>query len=156
MLNGHHNFEQEHGLELVSYIYGELSDDRRSAFESHLQACDECVLELANYSDARLGVIEWRREDFDHLATPEVVITESQPEYVHAGGRRGLAAVLDSIFRLPIFAQAGLGLAAAALAIAMVYFAGFTPAGSDNLASNSSLVVQAPAHIEDPVRSVPE
>src|SRR5947208_6760894 len=38
----------------------------------------------------------------------------------------------------------------------MVYFAGFTPIGSDNLASNSGLQLQAPAHIEDPVRNAPE
>src|SRR3954453_9051801 len=122
MLNGHHNSEKEYGLELVSYIYGELSDDRRSSFESHLEACDACVLELANYSDARLGVIEWRREDFDHLLTPAIVIPETKPVFAKADGPHSFAGILESIFRLPLFAQAGLGFASAALLVGAIYF----------------------------------
>ena len=76
MLDKFHNSDSEHGIDLVAYIYGEMDDAARDRFETHLAGCDKCAFELGSYADARLGVIEWRRNDFETLAlqpaeTPE-------------------------------------------------------------------------------------
>jgi hypothetical protein len=60
--------------ELVAYLYGELAAAEQSAFEDHLATCDVCTAEFAELSLARLGVYEWRRDEFAELATPPIVI----------------------------------------------------------------------------------
>jgi hypothetical protein len=139
-LNGHHDFGGGHGEELVSYIYGELDPPRRDAFESHLSGCDECAVELASFSEARLGVIEWRREDFEHLATPEIGIpyeTVTSTELVP--GRNGLFAdVLTAIRGLSALSKIGVAFAAACLAVGIAYFAAFTPKQNVEVASKAS------------------
>lgn len=127
MLNGYHNTNGSHGNELVAYIYGELDETSRNAFELHLAGCDECAIELAAMSDARLGVVEWRRTDFEHLATPEIVIPVDRPVVGNASKPRRtplFAGLVESLLSSPLFGRAGIGLAAAALLIGVIYFAG--------------------------------
>lgn len=126
MRNGDQNLSNDHGFEFLSYIYSELDETARNSFEEHLVGCDDCTLELAAYSDARLGVIEWRREDFDHLESPAIVIpwareTESaEPAYVQGGA---FSRFIEAVGSFPIFAKAGIGLTVAALAFGIFYFA---------------------------------
>ena len=37
----------------------------------------ECAIELGAFADARLSIIKWRRNDFEHLATPANDSSES-------------------------------------------------------------------------------
>src|SRR5437870_1692493 len=113
MLDRSHNSNGSHGTELVSYIYGELDERSQSAFESHLSECVDCAMELAAVSDARLGVIEWRRNDFDHLATPEFVIPEAAPIRSVAEPKKVgfFARLTEAIFSLPLFVKTGVALA---------------------------------------------
>ena len=138
MRDGSNNFNNDHGFEFVSYIYGELDQIARDAFESHLAGCDECAMELASYSDARLGVIEWRREDFDHLETPAIVVPwASEKQAVQEAEPVGLIArFIETLSAFPMFAKAGLGLAAAALAVGVYYFAPSAPLSQRNVASS--------------------
>ena len=124
MTNGDHNLNG-HGFEFLSYIYGELDETARNIFEEHLVGCDDCTFELAAYSDARLGVIEWRREDFDHLESPAIVIPwvsekdSAESVYEPVGA---LSRFIEAVSSFPLFAKAGMGLTAAALAIGVFYF----------------------------------
>jgi hypothetical protein len=129
MRNGSDKFNNEHGFEFLSYIYGELDEAGRDAFESHLTSCDECVMELASYSDARLGVIEWRREDFDHLETPAIVVPWlSEKQVIAEAGPVGtFTRFIEALASFPRFAKAGIGFAAAAMAIGVFYFAASSP-----------------------------
>jgi len=118
-----HNLE--HGIELVAYMYGELDQASRAAFEAHLAACDECAFELGSFADARLGVIEWRREDFDPLATPVILVPDTQPVAAFAdrpAAASSLQGLWESLLSWPLFAKVGTGLAAAALFAGVVYF----------------------------------
>lgn len=128
MLDKFHNSDSEHGIDLVAYIYGEMDDAARDRFETHLAGCDKCAFELGSYADARLSVIEWRRNDFEPLATPAMIIPESQPVATPASApqRRSWTAWIESIYALPGLARAGFGLAAAAILIGVLYFA-FVP-----------------------------
>jgi len=152
--NGDHLFGDNHGEELVSYIYGEMPAARRNVFEEHLSHCDDCTTELTAFSDARLGVIEWRREDFEHLATPQIVLPQREVvayKPFNEKGLGGLASWLETLVSLSNLAKAGLGLAAAALAITVIYFAAFTPAKSGEVAANSTKPIEVPASIAAPV-----
>jgi hypothetical protein len=147
-----HNLEGEHGVELLAYMYGELDQASRTAFETHLTSCDECAFELGSFADARLGVIEWRREDFDPLATPVILIPESEPVAAFADRSTvagPMKAYWESLLSWPLFARVGTGLAAASLVAGIVYFA---------VVSRQSAEVadKKPAVIANPSASEPE
>src|SRR5438128_6778106 len=109
MLDRSHNSDENHGLDLVAYMYGELDSRASEAFESHLENCDECAVELGAFADARLGVIEWRRNDFEHLATPAIIIPETERVTpVRRIEKIGVfAGFLESISSLSAYASAG-------------------------------------------------
>jgi anti-sigma factor RsiW len=128
MWNGDQNLN-DHGFEFLSYIYGELDEAARNRFEEHLVGCDDCTFELAAYSDARLGMIEWRRGDFDHLESPAIVIpwvVQNEPA-VQSEPAGVISRFIEALSSFPLFAQAGIGLAAAALAFGVFYFAVYSP-----------------------------
>ena len=63
--------------EIVPYIYRELGDSDYKRFEEHLADCSTCTDELAAVSYSRYSVYEYKREAFDHLATPLIHIPYS-------------------------------------------------------------------------------
>jgi len=137
MLNGYHTTNGNHETALVAYIYGELDEPSRNAFESHLAGCDDCAIELAAVSDARLGVVEWRRTDFEHLATPEIVVPfdHAVSASTQAPEKAPLfAGLVESLLALPLFARAGVGLAAAALLVGAIYLVGIRSTTGDQVA----------------------
>lgn len=60
--------------EIVSYMYDEIGEPERSKFEQHLMDCTVCTDEFAGISNARFSMYEWRKEEFAHLPTPNIVI----------------------------------------------------------------------------------
>ena len=72
--NGHKKQTCGFADEIVAYIYDEIDRAERTKFESHLAGCAVCTDEFAGLSNARFSVFEWRREEFAHLATPEINI----------------------------------------------------------------------------------
>ena len=59
---------------ILSYMYGEMASSERPGFESHLSDCHVCTDEFAAVSEARFEVFDWKRVEFDELATPAIVI----------------------------------------------------------------------------------
>lgn len=95
---------------IVSYIYDEIESSARLEFEDHLPDCAWCIDEFAAISGARLSVYEVRRDVFDELATPAILIPYGSAE--PAGLIDRLRAVLAG-FATPIpLAAAGVLLAA--------------------------------------------
>lgn len=65
--------------EIVSYVYGEIAADTEENFETHLAGCMVCTDEFAAVSEARYSMFEWKKEAFDPLATPEILIPYRRP-----------------------------------------------------------------------------
>ena len=157
MFDKDHNLTGEHGADLVSYIYGEMEERLRDVFEAHLERCDECAVELGAISDARLGMVEWRRTDFDHLASPQIVLPEvgfARPSQVPE--KSGVfAGFIKSLALWPSFAKAGVGLAAAAIVVAVAYFAfvGRAPNNTE-MANDGSQIATPPS--ETPAVTPPQ
>lgn len=70
--NNHQNSNCSFAAEIVSYIYGEISE--KSAFEAHLSNCETCPEELADFMNIRFSVNDWKQTDFVPLATPVIEI----------------------------------------------------------------------------------
>lgn len=149
MLNGHNNSDRDHGVELVSYIYNEMDPTARGAFESHLASCGDCAEELASFADARLGIVEWKRTDFENLATPAIEIPYRRPSSAPVATGIGFRSLLESIFASPVFARAGIGLAAAALLVGVIYFAGLFQMENPDVAEVPATWIQPLADAPD-------
>jgi anti-sigma factor RsiW len=73
------------GGEMLAYMYDEVSETDRTRFETHLIDCSFCTDEFAAVSNSRFAVYEWKREEFDPIATPQFVIT-MEPSLSEASG----------------------------------------------------------------------
>ena len=74
MLNNAQKKECGFADEIVAYIYDEIGQPERTKFESHLVNCTACTDEFAGIANARFSVFEYRKEEFAHLSTPEIII----------------------------------------------------------------------------------
>ena len=86
---------------IVSYIYNEMAAGDRHAFETHLVDCQACTDQFAEISVARFEVFDWKRSEFDQLATP--VISIHCPEQTVSIGQR-LHGLIRSAAAVPAFA----------------------------------------------------
>ena len=64
------NVNCKYANEIVPYMYGELASSATAEFESHLLECQLCTDEFAELSAARYEVYDWKKLEFDPLATP--------------------------------------------------------------------------------------
>jgi hypothetical protein len=111
------------GEELVAYLYEELDPSDGDVFERHLLDCSGCTAEFADVSFSRLGVFEWHRDDFAHLATPtfRVPFVAKLAPAATAGAPwlSGLRGLVSSPLRIA-FAGTTLGLVVVALGVAVL------------------------------------
>lgn len=87
---------------LVAYLYDEMPAADRGVFEEHLAGCEACTDEFAGLSVARFEVFDWKREEFDALATPEIIVP--YPAATQAGWFDGLQAALSWATVVPAMA----------------------------------------------------
>jgi hypothetical protein len=66
------------GDDIVSYMYDEMPTGGQLEFERHLAACEVCTDDFAAVSLARFETYDWKRVEFDPLATPKIVIPYPQ------------------------------------------------------------------------------
>ncbi len=125
------------GDEIVSYLYGEMTDSRRTLFEIHLLDCAACTDEFAGLSLARLGVYEWNRDEFAAMETPLIAIPYEKESSEKVSW---LESWLGPIFSTPKWAIGG------GLAFAML-FLGFTLFTAGNLDNDITAANVAPVNI---------
>ncbi len=98
--------------ELVSFLYGELSDAEAPAFERHLNQCVSCSSELAGFKSVRRSVVAWRNESLTYSESPAqqtVSVDQRKPSAI---------AALRAFFDLsPLWMKAGVALATIVLCL---------------------------------------
>jgi anti-sigma factor RsiW len=105
--------------DIVPYMYGELSAAESSVFESHLLDCGACTDEFAVISNARYEIYEWKKLEFDPLATPRFEIPAStEPVYTGSWAERFRTA-FGQRWAIPSLAFAGLAAVAVMSAVIM-------------------------------------
>lgn len=63
-----------YGIDMLAYLYNEMAPADREKFETHLAECSTCIDEFAELSQSRYPVFEWKKAEFDRLATPGIAI----------------------------------------------------------------------------------
>jgi hypothetical protein len=122
-INGHKTCEFTD--EIVAYLYNEIGDGERAKFETHIASCGTCTDEFAAVSNARFSVFEWRKEQFDSLATPHIVIPElakqTKADISESGWLAALAGLL-SFARSPMAVATALLVCIGVGFIVLTYF----------------------------------
>lgn len=72
--NSPQNFNCEFAPESIDFIYGEMSDDRKNAFQIHLNKCEDCAGEIRDFSDIKFSIQDWKMSEFDKIPTPKFEI----------------------------------------------------------------------------------
>jgi hypothetical protein len=62
---------------MLVYLYNEMTEADRDRFDLHLIECDSCTDEFAELSQARYPVYEWKKLEFEPMATPAIVLPAS-------------------------------------------------------------------------------
>lgn len=156
------DLEKQCGLAdlMVSYIYDEVGTPERRKFEEHLLSCIDCADEFAEISNARFSIFEWQKEEFAHLATPEIVIPyELQSDAAAQESQAGFWEVISSLLT-----PAKLSLAATVTMVVLgvgFWSIGYFDQGDLQLATNRIVPVESSSPeirtaIMDPVRDDPE
>lgn len=106
---------------LVAFLYGELNESESQIFRRHLQDCNSCSDELAQFQDLRGSVVAWRNESIGALSgvPAAVALSETTVE------KRSAVSALRQFFNLsPLWMKGAVAFASilfclfAALAIA--------------------------------------
>lgn len=125
--NNHHKQNCSFGEEVVSYLYGEISANAKTAFENHLADCSACTTEVAEFSNVSFSIGEWRDAEFSHLPTPVIEIPYQtaranfkEPEITSGSWVSGLR----QLFSLsPALTTASAAMAALVLCFGLVFVA---------------------------------
>ena len=125
-----------YGDDIVSYMYDEMPVADRPAFEGHLVACQVCTDEFAAVSLSRFEAYDWKRIEFDPLATPRIVIPYPE-KAVSFGGRA--SAWLSWVTLVPTFAAVLIG-----LSVVYLLIGNGGGKGETTVASNREVTVPAP------------
>lgn len=72
--NSPQNFNCEFAAETIDFIYGEMSIERKNAFQIHLNKCEDCADEIREFSDIKFSIQNWKTSEFDKIATPKFEI----------------------------------------------------------------------------------
>ena len=104
--------------EIVPYMYGELATSATTEFESHLVDCQTCTDEFAALSAARYEVYDWKKLEFDPLATPAIEI--SFEEVVAISWVEKLRSAFSASWAMPAAAFAGVAIIIGLLGVFVV------------------------------------
>lgn len=110
-----------HADELVTYLYGELSEHEAAQFRLHMQQCGSCNQEVAAFSRVRANIIEWRDQSlpsFNFLQAPLYSNAETATQ------KRSALAAFRQFFTLsPMWMRAATVAAALAICALLVFTA---------------------------------
>ena len=141
-------------VDIVPYMYGELSVSGTTAFESHLVECSECTDEFAVISNARYEVYDWKKLAFDPIATPvfEIPYEAAEPAVSWVDKLR---AAFGQSWAVPSVAFAGLIVASVIGAVFMFSGDDQLVVQNDNKNSGGTTAVNSPRRDVLPVVSNP-
>ena len=125
---------------ILPYMYGEMVSPATDEFESHLLECQACTDEFAALSAARYEVYDWKKLEFDPLATPAIAIPYGEASTAVSWVEK-LRTAFAGNWAMPTAAFAGLAIVSVFVALLVV------PRGVDEVASidNSNTPANRPA-----------
>ena len=94
--------------DLVTYLYGEATENQSLDFERHIKQCVLCSTELATFGDIRGAVGEWRQQVLGSLPAHSY---EASAAVAPARGRSAIAALREFFTLSPVWMRAATAMA---------------------------------------------
>src|SRR5258708_5450197 len=117
--------ECERADELVSFLYGELSEGELRQFEHHLHQCEQCTAEFSAFGQIRNSIASWRSESLGVISAPASVSAASKAR------PSALAAIREFFTLSPLWMKGATAFAAllfcACAMLALAYLKGRQP-----------------------------
>lgn len=109
--------------DLVTYLYGEASEQEAAEFKRHMEQCNSCCVEMAAFSRAREDVVEWRNQSLPSFEFSRAV-APAYSEAADAVRKRAAMAALRQFFMLaPAWMRAATAVAALVICALVVFTA---------------------------------
>jgi anti-sigma factor RsiW len=104
--------------ELIGFVYGELNEVERLAFQHHLNDCVSCSTELSGFRNVRESVVAWRNESLGSigLSIDGVPSLASLSHQKHSA----LAAVREFLNLSPLWMKSAVAFAAVVFCVLAV------------------------------------
>lgn len=113
--------------EIVSFLYGEMAENTKQNFETHLPNCPSCNEELSAFGFVRSSISDWKEKDFANLSLPEIVLPIEQKTFslveTKTQNRSWFAAISEFFTLSPAWMMATTACAALLICIGLVYVA---------------------------------
>ena len=123
----------EHTDELISFVYGELSESESQHFKLHLNTCQHCSMEFDSFGEMRDAITSWKYESLNG------VLFAQEDLEVRPARRKSAAAALREFFNLsPLWMKGAIGFAMIVLCVLV-----FVATGKLNRSSESNSPVIA-------------
>ena len=113
--------------DLVSYLYGEVSDEESRDFAGHLRVCDACRSEFTIFEQVHGSILEWRSEalgvtSFAQLSKANSSQADVQPVAIVDRGRKlSAVAAIGEFFRVsPLWLRGATAVAAVLFCVLVV------------------------------------
>ena len=120
--------------DLVSFLYGELSDSEKKLFESHMHACRLCQVQAGEFNLIRESVAAWRDES---LGCAAVTVAET-PRLANQPRSSALAALRAFFDLSPFWMKGAFGFAAILFCILAVLAVARLRNAPEVIATNAS------------------
>ncbi len=136
--------------EIVSYIYGEMTELAKTEFETHVHNCLECAEELASFGVLRSSIQTWKKEEFLPLVQPEIILPfeEKQKTFALVDSSKNTTSWLDSfrnLFRLsPMWMTATASCAVLMICVGLIFVAVSSRQGGSEFAGTNTKTVPTP------------
>ncbi len=105
-----------HENDLVSFLYGELSDSEKKLFEGHMHVCRLCQVQTSEFNSIRASVAAWRDDSLGRAA-----VTVPETSRLANQRRSSAVAALRAFFDLsPFWMKGAVGFAAILFSILSV------------------------------------
>jgi Putative zinc-finger len=130
--------------DLVSFVLGELNDDRNRAIREHLESCEKCSAEVAQYRQTLLALSRWkvpahgRPPGFAFLPAPPVAGHDPDPRKRRRRNlaRAGIAMAFAALFAAAFILGTNIRYDGGAISITVGSVkTGYTPADSATIAA---------------------
>jgi hypothetical protein len=130
--------------DLISFLYGELSELEANAYQLHLQECAACNKHLAAFAPVRESVVAWRNESLGSIGF-STQLEESSPAKAARAKPSAMAALREFFDLSPLWLKGAVAFAAVLFCV----FAGLALVHLRDKPPNS-VVATPPANMNSP------
>ena len=131
--------------ELIGFLYGELNEVERLAFQHHLNECASCSTELSGFGNVRESLVAWRNESLGSIGLSVHAVPSLAPQQKHSA----VAAVREFLNLSPLWMKGAVAFAAVVFCVlAVIAFARLREKQPVEIVARPTQPIQSPQEVD--------